>query len=285
MQINNFALIIGTMKGGTTSLFNYLAEHPQISPCIEKEPCFFSDRAKLNRGYDYYQSLWNFDSNVHKVALEASTSYTRVTHPQYLNAAPNIYRYSNSNRIDFKFIYILRNPLDRIESHYTHGRAWGFGETEKSLTEGINREVLETSMYAMQIEEYYQRFSADRILLLNFEDLKRHPQAILQKICRFLEIDDTYNFQDSNTVHNQGGSRTTIKLPGWYKIRRTNKIRAISNLIPVKQKERFRGFFGSKVDEPIRLSSEQREFVSAELQADLEKLRTKYEFDISQWHL
>lgn len=41
MKIDNFGLIIGTMKGGTTSLFNYLAQHPQVCPCSNKEPDFF----------------------------------------------------------------------------------------------------------------------------------------------------------------------------------------------------------------------------------------------------
>ncbi len=42
MMINNFALIIGAMKCGTTSLFSYLAQHPEISACQPKEPDFFS---------------------------------------------------------------------------------------------------------------------------------------------------------------------------------------------------------------------------------------------------
>ena len=70
-MINNFALIIGTMKGGTTSLFAYLAEHPQISPCRQKEPRFFSndqrqwvfnelqdDLNKLNKTYGFDVSSW-----------------------------------------------------------------------------------------------------------------------------------------------------------------------------------------------------------------------------------
>ena len=284
MQIDNFALIIGTMKGGTTSLFNYLAEHPQVSPCKEKEPSFFSERIMLDRGYNYYQSLWDYDSSIHKIALEASTSYTRATHPYYLKAAENIYRYSSTNNIKFKFIYILRNPLERIESHYTHGRAWGFEETKKSLTEEINREVIETTKYAMQIEEYYQKFPANSILLLNFEDLKQKPQLVLKKICQFLEIDDTYNFNNLN-IHNKGQARTTIKLPGWYKIRTTKSMKALSTLIPVKQKKIFRSFFGRKVNEHIKLSPEQRKLVLTELQPDLEKLRSQYDFDTSQWNL
>ncbi len=285
MQIDNFALIIGTMKGGTTSLFNYLARHPQISPCIEKEPSFFSEKAKLTLGYDYYQSLWNFDPTVHKIALEASTSYTRATHPYYIKAAENIYRYSIDNKINFKFIYILRNPLDRIESHYTHGRAWGYGETKQDLAEEINPEVIETTKYAMQIEEYYRRFPADSIMLLNFEDLKQQPELILTKICRFLEIDDSYNFKDLNTVHNRGKARTTIKLPGWYKIRRTDYVRAISDSIPIKTKKIFRNCFGRQVNEPVQLSPKQKKLVLSELQTDLEKLRSQYGFDISQWNL
>lgn len=76
--MNNFALIVGSMKCGTTSLFSYLAQHTQISACNDKEPRFFTNDHKWAKGFEWYQSLWDWDHNQHKIALEASVDYTRV---------------------------------------------------------------------------------------------------------------------------------------------------------------------------------------------------------------
>ena len=87
-MMDNFALIIGAAKSGTTSLFYYLAEHPEISSCSIKEPNFFTDDEKLSKGWGWYQNLWTWDSEIHKIAMEASTSYTKI--PYFPNAAERI---------------------------------------------------------------------------------------------------------------------------------------------------------------------------------------------------
>lgn len=63
----------------------------------------------------------------------------------------------------------MRNPIDRIESYYTHLQAWRVDPTIKPFSEGIDSKVIDVSKYAMQIEEYYKRFSSDSIFMLNFE--------------------------------------------------------------------------------------------------------------------
>lgn len=130
MKIKNFALIIGAMKCGTTSLYNYLAQHPEISACTYKEPSFFSTESNWSKGFEWYYDLWNWDKNRHKIALEASTSYTRIH--EYSNAAEKIAAVDKN----FKFIYIMRNPIKRIESHYTYEQALGCLESKKKSTKG-----------------------------------------------------------------------------------------------------------------------------------------------------
>lgn len=70
-----FCIILGAMKAGTTSLFNYLAQHPEISPCSTKEPFYFSHHYHKNP--NKYLSLWPKQDWEHKVLLEGSTSYTK----------------------------------------------------------------------------------------------------------------------------------------------------------------------------------------------------------------
>ena len=117
MTIKNFALIIGSMKSGTTSLFNYLSQHPEIAGSIVKEPNFFSYNERWEQGWEWYMQQWaNWNPNVHKIALEATINYTK--YPVYPNAAARINQVSD--RANFKFVYVLRNPIERIESQYTY---------------------------------------------------------------------------------------------------------------------------------------------------------------------
>ena len=283
MKIDNFALIIGTMKGGTTSLFNYLAQHPQVSPCTYKEPNFFAYQSRFSKGFDYYQGLWEWNPEIHKVAIEASVSYTRMSLANVVNAAENIAKYKD--QASFKFIYIMRNPLKRIESHYTHKIAYNSKEDPDSSVLAIEKEILDTSRYSMQIAEYYQRFASNNILLLNFDDLKQNPTALMQKVCRFLDIDPNYEFQGLDSVYNDSSNKK-LRI-NWYglNIPMKAKLHHLLRQIPPSYKQLFHNLFGKKIGNYFELSSAQKNYILEELKDDLQKLSQTYEFDISQWGL
>lgn len=283
--MNNFALIIGAAKCGTTSLFKYLSQHPQISACSFKEPNFFSISENFDKGFEYYQELWNWNNKIHKVALEATPNYTRVTNENLINSADKIALIQNFHHVNFKFIYILRNPLDRIESHYTHLEAWSGEPGVKPFSEGIEAEIIDTSKYAMQIEEYYKRFSAENILLLNFDELKSDPLNLLKKICDFLDIDNGYNFQGLSTVYNDSKERISLFLPGWKKLRKTELIKTIARNTNPEVRYGFRQIFGQKVNIKIQLSPKQKEFILRELYNDLQKLNSTYGVNVADWRL
>ncbi|WP_036483570.1 sulfotransferase domain-containing protein [Myxosarcina sp. GI1] len=283
MTVDNFALIIGTMKGGTTSLFNYLAQHPQAAPCNYKEPNFFAYQSNFNKGFDYYQSLWNWRSDTHKIAVEASVNYTRTSLTDVMNSAENIAKYKD--RAKFKFIYILRNPIDRIESHYAHGIAYKTKKNPDRTTQALDKEILDTSKYAKQIAEYYQRFSSENILLLNFDDLKQNPLNLMQKVCQFLEIDSDYQFQNLNSIYNDGGNKK-IRV-NWYglNIPMKAKIHRLLRQIPSSYKQPLHNLLGGKTHNNFTLSQEQKDYIVRELAADLRSLNQTYGFDISRWGL
>jgi len=106
------AIIIGAMKSGTSSLYEYLVQHPQICACSVKEPEFFSDHQDHAVGAASYESLWDIAPNRHMWCLEGSTGYTK--YPEEPSVPQNMHSYG----LDPTFIYILRHPIDRIESDY-----------------------------------------------------------------------------------------------------------------------------------------------------------------------
>src|SRR5262249_47769756 len=108
IQPDAYVMIIGAMKSGTSSLYHYLTQHPEICACVKKEPEFFSAH-QLHRYQNVsdYQDLWTFNPAVHRLALEASTGYTK--YPEEIDVPRKIHDYG----LRPKFIYLVRNPFER----------------------------------------------------------------------------------------------------------------------------------------------------------------------------
>ena len=284
MTINNFGLIVGSMKSGTTSLFNYLSQHPQIAGARRKEPNFFSYDDRWEQGWQWYLKEWeDWNPDIHKIALEATINYTK--YPVYPNAAERIYQLKD--RANFKFVYVLRNPIERIESQYTYDLSsiYRADSVKKISAEDLDldREILETSRYAKQLKEYCRFFPRKSILLIDFATFKRDNLQVLQEICRFFEVDANYQFQDLNVVHNPTKNRI-IDDNLWRSFRKIKPLRKMVNRTITKDtKTKLHGLFGTKVEHNFRLSSKQKKFVLTELEEDLLSLSNDYGFDISNW--
>ena len=274
IYISNFVLIIGAMKGGTSSLYHFLAAHPEISPCTKKEPDFFASDTNFAKGMEWYRGLWDFDPNIHKIALEASTNYSKV--PVLPNAAERI----ASADANFKFIYLLRNPIERIESHYTHSLFRGRRLHKETIPTEVHPGLINVSRYSMQIEEYYRRFPSDSILLLNFNDLKNNPHQLLTEVCDFLRI--SREFELPNEEHRNRSEGKIIDGPLWGFIEPIARVFP-TQLLPKGSRNALRTILGQRVTKKVKLSEAQREFVLDELRDDLLKLKTKYNFDVSSW--
>lgn len=276
--MDNFALIVGAAKSGTTSLFHYLAEHPEISGCSIKEPHFFTDEEKLSKGFDWYRQLWTWDPASHKVALEASTGYTKL--PYFPNAAERI----AEAPAQFKFIYVMRNPLERIESHYGHGQISQWETSQFQWNDGkVGDDLINVSSYAKQISEYYRRFPAERIKLVVFEDLVENRAGILRDICAFLEIDPDFEFQTADRSYNQASDRLTS--PFLRRLNRSAPARRLKTILPYQMKREIKRALIGKEQEKYTLSPEVRERTLDSLRSDLEKLRQDYGVDIRRWGL
>jgi hypothetical protein len=276
--MNNFALVIGAAKCGTTSLFMYLSEHPQISACSMKEPNFFGWDSNWGKGLSWYTNLWPWDPKMHKIALEASTFYTL----QNPNLSHEIVKRISSIQADFKFIYIMRNPIERIESHYTHAFSENWELANKPLNQKIDNRLIENTKYASRLANYYKIFASEDILLLNFEDLRLKPLKVLVQICSFLEIDTNYQFQNTETIYNPSRGKVRNH-PMWNSLRRINALESLGKYIPSQYKKSLRNRIGKKIEQRFRLTPKQQDFILNELRDDYRKLSLEYGFDVSCW--
>ncbi|MBI4698002.1 MAG: sulfotransferase [Nitrospirae bacterium] len=173
-------IVIGSMKSGTTTLCHLIGQHPDVFMSEPKEVEFFCKDEIYEKGWDWYMSL--FDGAKNKPAIgEGSTSYTKA--PLFPKVPERIARHLP----DIRLIYIVRHPLERIESHWMHRVRHGDVRTfRKMLREYPN--LIDTSRYWSQIQLYRKYFRDDQILVLFFEDLKKKPEMVLKQCFAFLNV-------------------------------------------------------------------------------------------------
>lgn len=182
-------MIIGVQKCGTTTLAHWLAQHPEIKMCSQKEPEFFSKNTKWKNELEDYHALFK-DGNG-KLLMEASTSYSWLL--EYPETPERLYEYNK----DLKLIYIVREPIARIKSHYRHHVLKGY--TKKPFSQEVfsNPTYLAHSSYDAQLRKFRHLFGDDQILCLQFEDLIKSEVSVLKKITSFLGIED---FQSKDEI-------------------------------------------------------------------------------------
>ena len=206
MSMPNF-LIIGAAKAGTTSLYSYLAQHPQIYMSEQKEPRFFAlEGEQPNYG--------GITQGINQSSISTLEDYQKlfegVGDEAAIGEASTIYLYSEkaAERIchhvpDAKLIAVLRDPADRAFSSYVHLVRDGF-ET-LSFAEGLKAEPVrrqenwqplwfyqDRGFYYDQLKRYFDRFDAEQIKVYLYDDLVKSTQSVAQDIYRFLDVDDSF---------------------------------------------------------------------------------------------
>jgi hypothetical protein len=204
-------LIIGAMKSGTTALYYYLEQHPQIYMSPLKEPNFFcSEGQESPDGYSItdigtYQDLFG-DVAGESVLGEASHCY--------------LYEPKAVERIEYyvpdaKLIAILRNPIDRAYSHFLHmvrngtepltDFAQALREEETGARQkSIFQDYVGRGLYYGQLKRYFNTFGQDQVRVYLYEDLSDAPTATLRDAFRFLGVDDSF-VPDVSIRHNVSG--------------------------------------------------------------------------------
>lgn len=273
--MRRIALIIGAQKCGTTSLFNYLAEHPQVCACTQKEPFFFADDQRFSRGLPYYFSLWNWQDQ-HQVALEASPTYTMQ--PMYSHVAQRIAQVED---IQFSFLYIMRNPLERIESHVIHSLSTGYLKEPKVTNDNIS-----FTKYAYQLDSFAKLFGKHRLHLLRLENLKKYPQQELRKIYHFLGIDTNFECADYARIYN-GKDANHNKLPPYLKrLYKSPTAKATVGRLPQGLRRSLYRFMPETKTLEFKLSDWEKDQILQQLKPDLIRLHDEYGVNFQeQWPL
>lgn len=280
----NIAIIIGAMKSGTTTLFEMLSQHPEIAPSLVKEPFFFASTEKFSPGKKGYQALWNWDPNQHKIALEASTDYTKLP---FVTDVPD--RMASFEGFDFRFIYMMRNPFERIESHILHAigtksEIGGITENDRdfSLSAGVSEAHIAFSKYAYQMDAFASTFGKERLLPIVLETYIAQPKVVLRDCCRFLGVDATYQFSGTKLRTNRGRDALASS-PLWATLRKSRTLNAIvCAMIGKKFRRKIHAEMSIRTIGRYRLNMEQKRFIADSLRPDYQRLLDEYGVNSSE---
>jgi hypothetical protein len=257
-------VIIGAMKSATSTLHQQLAVQPGVFMSTPKEPNFFSDDAVYARGLDWYHNLFAA-ARLGDLRGESSTHYTKLpSHPRAVE------RLVAALGTDLKLIYVMRQPVDRLVSHYIH--EWTQGVIEQPLDRAVTQhpELVEYGCYARQLEPWLAHFGAPRILPVFFDSLMERPQHELDRIGAFLGVPQRLRWRPERARENVSLER--LRLPRWASlIAEHPPLRSFCRrTIPAAWRERLKARW--RMTERPELGVALRAEVERRLDADLERL-------------
>jgi hypothetical protein len=239
MQPNFF--VIGAMKSGTTTLCDLLSQHPEVFVCDPKEPEFFS--ANWNKGIDWYEKLFA-EAGAARAIGEGSTGYTKT------DAFPGVAERIAAMVPHAKLIYLVRHPLERIQSHWLHNVVYE-GES-RTFSEAVTESAhfIQTSLYWRQLSRYRKSFSDAQILPLFTDDLRSSPEALCAKCFDFLGVDSSFRLMRPKSQRNVTAKNVVLRKKPGLVLDALPFSATLKSILPAATKQRIKAVLG--IEEQIR---------------------------------
>jgi hypothetical protein len=292
--------VIGVAKAGTTSLYHYLGQHPEIFMSPVKEPRYFAlaghsldfhgpgderMREKTTTTLDAYLKLF---AGVRDELAVGEASVIYIHHPA---AAESIAR----NVPEAKIIAVLRDPIDRAQSAFLYHLRDGYeplAEFDDALAAEPERiaagwyygwHYRDQGFYHRNLARYFERFDPSRIRVYLHEDLDGNPHGVLSDIFGFLGVDEGFR-PDVSTRHNPSGRPRSHRAQRLLTRRHPLK-EAVKSVIPEQ--------WGHRLIAAVQPANLMRPPVKAETRArlvegyadDIRQLESLIGRDLSHWLL
>jgi hypothetical protein len=295
MKLPNF-LGIGVEKAGTTSIYNYLKQHPQVYMSPVKETNFLerdwehvddeTKRRKKDRidTFEKYSQLFNKVTD--EIAIgEISPNY--LFH--YQSSSERILRYVPQA----KLIAILRDPADRAYSDYLMHVRDAIGQNVRSLSEQIESRsqqsfTIRKGFYYEPLKYFFDKFGADQIRVYLYDDLCQDAIALIQDMYQFIEVDNT--FVPDVTIRNQVAQVPKVNTLNTL-LKRQNPVRSVAAsvlrlVLPLSARQTIRSALinlNSQDKNQMSFSPEDRSKLIELYREDILKLQDLLQRDLSSW--
>ncbi|MGK2955522.1 MAG: sulfotransferase domain-containing protein [Solirubrobacterales bacterium] len=205
-------IVIGVHKGGTTSVYEYLAQHPQVVPAFEKELQYFT--SFFDNDERSYRAKFPNVARMGAVRRRAGRAATGEASPSYISN-PRAPARVRAMVPEARLVLLLRNPVDRAVSAFHHNKKKTPWEDLATFSEAVDRELGELSdelelvladdsrsleeylhhcylrrgVYLEQIKWWHAHFPPEQLLILQYERLSTSPEALLLEIEQHLGLE------------------------------------------------------------------------------------------------
>lgn len=307
-------LVVGAVKAGTTSLHEYLQQHPQIYMSPVKETNYFSDADMLfdNFNVDYKQDIsvdldkylaGPMDKKIHIAHVRNWEQYQllfkHVANEIAVGEVSNSYLYApdTANAIknklpDARIVMILRNPVERLYSQFLMNLKLGkiiekdllkeinADENKKIKGWGVSHLYLEIGNYYEQVKRYYDTFPKEQIKVILYDDYKHNPAEVMADLFGFLGVDASYTI-DSGQRYNEAGMPRFGKVNYW--LTQIGVYGLVKRLFPENLKDRLKQIIYTKKNIPT-MSKAEKEWLNGYYRDNILQLSRLINRDLSAWY-
>ena len=305
MTMPNF-FIVGAQKAGTTSLYHYLDQHPQVFMSPIKEPFFF-DHEINPEGEVVWRELKGRRQPPRFASIEEYRAlFEGVRGEKAIGEASPLYIYApgTPERIEryapgAKSVVLLRHPAERAYSAFLYAVRIG-AEPLTDFAQALRAEPQRVrdgwhyvfhyrsrGLYYNQLKRYYEVFGRERVGAWLYEDMREDPTGVARSVFRFLQVDDTF-VADTSSRHNQAGVPASVSARAAMKAtdRAVGALRKglapTSSVLPLAYKMR-RAVQSRVLTRPPPIDPGLREDLTRSYEEDILRLQELIDRDLSAW--
>lgn len=306
-------IVVGSNKGGTTSIYHYLKQHPQVYLSPIKEPHYFSKdinpadfskefahnklqdiekyvngkmeeeyHAAFLRDFEQYKKLFKNVKN-EKAIGELSTSYLYST-----VAAQEIFNTLGK----IKIIICLRNPIERAYSHYRMN-IWTGNNNEFDFYKALKADFehqpkvwgnahlyTEIGLYYEQVKRYLTIFGKEQVKIIFTEDMKSNAQAVIKELYEFIGVDASFK-PDTSKKYNEVYTPKYKNIT--YLLNKSGIRPLLKKIAPEKIKSILTNLLFKKKSEKGEIPSDAKQFLLEQYSTDIQNLSSLLNKDLSGW--
>ena len=294
-------LFIGTGKAGSTSLYHYLNEHPEVFMSPIKETNFFSYQG----GRPDFSGPGDLESWAHNNTIttleEYQHNFAAVTNEKAVGEVSPSYLYAPEapQRIeklipDVKLIAILRHPVDRAYSNFQHRTNLGL-EPLSDFSQAIEREqeridngwaptwhYIQQGFYYQQLKRYFNLFDRSQLKIYLFEDWMSDKLALVQDVYQFIGVDSSFT-PNTTTKYNISGEPKSKALHNL--LHGQNIVKSsLKKIMPQKVRNRLSAnIHSANLQKLPRLTEEKRHELTQIYRSDILQLQDLIGKDLTHW--
>jgi len=290
-------LVVGAAKGGTTSVYEYLRQHPDVFMPALKEPNFFALGEQPPRFGGPDGDVFNRDSIHRREDYEGLFAGSEGAQARGEASPRYLWVEGTARRIrtmlpSAKIVALLRQPGARAFSEFAMRRRDGW-EPCARLEQAIEDEprrlaenwgsgiYLRPGFYGEQLDSYYREFPSAQIRVYLYEDLRNDPEGLLADLFRFLEVDDGFRPDMSRSFNQSGVIRNPVLRFIWTETHALQKM--VRPVLPKAGRQRISRFFIGLEKEPLAFPDEVRGRLTDLYRQDILRLQDLIGRDLEGW--